>query len=282
MSGPADLRVRHFREEELEDLIEVQNEIFSDYLIPIRSSKEFFLDFQRSVGGKLGNILVAESAGKMIGYVNPVLDGDEAWIGGVGVVPKMRRRGVATKLMLAAEEYAKGKGARKVSLEVIEGNSRAEKMYGQLGYARTRKFITAEGRPMSFAGFGDQPKKASLAEVLSLHERSYSGTCWQRRKLSAIVQPARTAECYKVDGGFVLVRNIETTGFIPFLGVVLEKRRMGIGTSLAKFAMNRLFELGAFKVTVYNVNEDEPTMRLLDKFDFKVTLKQSEMVKELR
>jgi GNAT superfamily N-acetyltransferase len=63
--------------------------------------------------------------------------------------------------------------------------------------------------------------------------------------------------------------------------VVPEKRGTGIGTALAKFALSRLWDQGAFKVALYNVNEDLPTSRLLDKFDMKVTLKQNEMRKHL-
>lgn len=277
----AEVDIRRIETDELKSLIETQNEIFSDYLIPIRSSPEFFLEFLRSVGGSMSNILVATDGGKIVGYVNPVIDGGEAWIGGVGVVPTHRGRGIAKKLMVAAEDACRDKGVDEVSLEVIVGNDRAYKLYKSLGYSETIVYLTAEGRPIKFEGFQLSPKKASIADVLSLHERSYAHTCWQRRKLPAIVQSARASESYKVDGGFVVVRRIETNGFIPFLGVVPEKRRTGIGTSLAKFALSRLYDLGVFKVTVYNVNEDVQTMRMLDKFDFAVTLKQIEMKKTL-
>jgi len=277
----ADVDIRRIETDELQSLIEAQNEIFSDYLIPIRSSPEFFLEFLRSVGGSMSNILVATDGGKMVGYVNPVIYGGEAWIGGVGVVPTHRGRGIAKKLMVAAEDACRDKGVDEVSLEVIVGNDRAYRLYKSLGYSETIVYLTAEGRPIKFEGFQLSPKKASTADVLSLHERSYAHTCWQRRKLPAIVQSARASESYKVDGGFVVVRRIETNGFIPFLGVVPEKRRTGIGTSLAKFALSRLYDLGVFKVTVYNVNEDVQTMRMLDKFDFAVTLKQIEMKKTL-
>ena len=276
-----EVEVRKIATEELEPLIEAQNEIFSDYMIPMRSSPEFFLDFLRSVGGSMSNILVATDGGRMVGYVNPVVDGREAWIGGVGVVPSHRRKGIAKKLMAAAEDACRDKGVDEMSLEVIVGNDRAYRLYRGLGYSETAVYLTAEGRPVKFEGFQLSPTKASMADVLSLHERSYAQTCWQRRKLAAIVQSARAAESYKVDGGFVLVRRVETSGFIPFLGVLPESRRTGIGTSLAKFALSRLYDLGAFKVTVYNVNEDIQTLRMLDKFDFAVTLKQLEMKKTL-
>jgi ribosomal protein S18 acetylase RimI-like enzyme len=281
MTGTEEIQVVRLAQERLDELIDAQNEIFSDYIIPMKSSKQFFIDFQNSVGGDMRNVIVALSDKHIIGYVNPVVDGREGWIGGVGVIPSARGKGVGKMLMTAAEDFCREKGVSEVSLEVIEGNLRAQRLYEKLGYSATRKYLTAEGRPARFEGFGTMPIKANMSEVLALHERSYKDTCWQRRKIESVVHSARGAECYKVDGGFVLVRTVETSGFIPFLGVVPEKRGTGIGTALAKFALSRLWDQGAFKVVLYNVNEDLPTSRLLDKFDMKVTLKQNEMRKHL-
>jgi ribosomal protein S18 acetylase RimI-like enzyme len=281
MTGTEEIQVVRLAQERLDELIDAQNEIFSDYIIPMKSSKQFFIDFQNSVGGDMRNVIVALSDKHIIGYVNPVVDGREGWIGGVGVIPSARGKGVGKMLMTAAEDFCREKGVSEVFLEVIEGNLRAQRLYEKLGYSATRKYLTAEGRPARFEGFGTMPIKANMSEVLALHERSYKDTCWQRRKIESVVHSARGAECYKVDGGFVLVRTVETSGFIPFLGVVPEKRGTGIGTALAKFALSRLWDQGAFKVALYNVNEDLPTSRLLDKFDMKVTLKQNEMRKHL-
>ncbi len=265
----------------LDELIEVQNEIFADYVIPIRSTKAFFIDFLKSVGGDLRDVLVAMRDDSIVGYVNPVVDEPEAWIGGVGVVPELRGRGMGTRLMREAEEFCRRRRAREVCLEVIEANELAHKLYRRLGYTDTRRFLSAEGKPERFEGYGTEPKKATIREVLAIHERAYPGTCWQRRKMHAVVQSARSADCYTVDGGFVMTRAVDTSGFIPFLGVVPEKRGKGIGTALARFAMTRLFEQGVFKVALYNVNDDLPTLRLLDKFDMVVTMKQIEMKKAL-
>jgi ribosomal protein S18 acetylase RimI-like enzyme len=281
MTGPEDIQIVQFQQERLDELVQSQNDIFSDYIVPMRTTRQFFSEFQSSVGGDNRNIIVALDDGRITGYVNPVIDGREGWIGGVGVVPSSRGKGIGRKLMLAAEDLCRSKGVTEVSLEVIEGNVRAQRLYESLGYVATRKFLTAEGRPARFEGFGIMPTKANMSEILALHETSYKDTCWQRRKIEALVQSAKGAECYKVTDGFVLVRVVETSGFIPFLGVTPEKQGTGIGTSLAKFALTRLWELGAFKIAVYNVNDDLPTQRLLDKFDFKVTLKQNEMKKKL-
>lgn len=275
------IAVQHLAHGQLDALIDAQNEIFQDYIIPMRSSRQFFIDFLKSVGGDLKNVLVALEGERIVGYANPVVDQHEAWVGGIGVLPGYRGKGIGTRLMLATEELSRSKGAREISLEVIEGNSKAERLYERLGYQRTRKYITAECKPTRFEGFGEMPENAALADIVDLHGRSYGDTCWQKRKQEAVITSARSAECYRVDGGFVMVRAVETSGFVPFLGVVPEKRSRGTGTSLMKFALTRLWSLGSFKVAVYNVNDDVPTMRLLDMFDFKVTLKQNEMKKRL-
>lgn len=276
-----DIRIERLAPDRLDHLIDAQNDIFADYIVPMKSTRPFFLDFLRSVGGDLANILVALDGERIVGYVNPVIDGQEAWIGGVGVLPAYRRRGLGRELMRAGEEFALRKGASEISLEVIEGNSGAQRLYESIGYLQTRKYLTAEGRPTRYEGFGELPVSATMSDLLKLHEAAYRDTCWQRRKTHALAQSARNAECYKLDGGFVLVRTVETSGYIPFLGVVPEERGKGIGTSLAKFALTKLYNLGAFKVALYNINDDLPTLRMLDFFDFKVTMKQLEMKKTL-
>jgi ribosomal protein S18 acetylase RimI-like enzyme len=279
--GIDDIRIEHLAQGQLDGLVDAQNRIFQDYIIQIKSSRQFFLDFQRSVGGTLAGVLLAMDGDDIVGYVNPVVDREEGWIGGIGVLRDHRGRGIGTKLMLAAESEFRRKGVHEVFLEVIEGNFRAQKLYERLGFAETRKYLTAEGKPTRFEGFGQVPKAATLPEILALHDSAYKDTCWQRRKPEAVVESARGSELYRLDGGFVLIRAIETTGFIPFLGVVPQKRRQGIGTMLAKFALTRLYDMGAFKVAFYNINDDLPTLRLLDMFDFKVTMKQIEMKKAL-
>lgn len=279
--APEDVKLRHIEKGQLDELVDAQNEIFSDYIVPMRSSREFFIDFVRSVGGRVENVIVALDGERIVGYANPVVDGDEAWIGGVGVVPGHRGHGIGRRLMLEAEGFARGQGARTSILEVIQGNQRAYDLYKGLGYEDSRTYVCAEGKPMHFAGYGAKPTRASVEELVAMHKLAYSDTCWQRRKVDGLLSSARNSECYKVDGGFVLVRKVEAVGYIPYLGVEPGRRGQGTGTSLAKFALNRLWELGAFKVAIYNLNEEPQVIRLLDEFDFAVNMKQVELRKAL-
>ncbi|MDH3364957.1 MAG: GNAT family N-acetyltransferase [Thermoplasmata archaeon] len=276
------LEISHLDKRPLEDLVDAQNKIFADYIIPLKSSVQFFQDFTRSVGGNIEDVIVAVHNGAIVGYVNPIVDDKEAWIGGLGVIPEYRGSGIGKRLMRAAEEDVRERGAEEILLEVIDGNTPALNLYHNLGYTERRTYLSAEGQSARFAGFGPAPERGRLEDVEESHRLIYTDNCWQRRKSAALAESGRTCETYAVDGGFVMLRRAGTTGFIPFIGVLPDMRRRGVGTSLAKFAINRLWELGAFKIAIYNVNDDMATRRMLDKFDFAVTLKQFEMKKSIR
>ena len=281
MTAADDVVIGNLDPTRLDDLVKAQIDIFADYIIPLRPSPQFFQEFMRSVGGNFEDVIVATLGEDIVGYVNPVTDGEEAWIGGIGILPSFRGRGIGRRLMQAAEESVSLRGVREVILEVIEGNSAASGLYTSLGYSETAKYLSAEGKAVQFAGFGERPRKADVKDVMGIHKAAYPKACWQRRKNTALTESGRACEVYSVDGGFVMLRRVNSTGFVPFLGVLPERRGMGIGTSLAKFALNRLWELGSFKVAIYNANDDVPTQRMLDKFDFAVTLKQVEMRKAI-
>jgi ribosomal protein S18 acetylase RimI-like enzyme len=81
---------------------------------------------------------IAYSDGEPVGLANLAIRGDEAWIGGVGVVPAARRQGVAETLMRAAHDEARARGVARVWLEVIEQNESAFRLYEKLGYEVAR------------------------------------------------------------------------------------------------------------------------------------------------
>lgn len=68
------------------------------------------------------------------GIVNLGVRGDRGWIGGLGVVPSARRGGLGRALMDAVLEDA----PPVVTLEVLEQNEPAIKLYESLGFERVR------------------------------------------------------------------------------------------------------------------------------------------------
>ena len=86
--------------------------------------------------------LVAELDGRLAGYirVKPVTPLREnahvLGIVGLAVAPANRRRGVASALLAAAEQHARARGARKLSLRVLSSNETAMRLYERRGFQR--------------------------------------------------------------------------------------------------------------------------------------------------
>jgi GNAT superfamily N-acetyltransferase len=110
------------------------------------------------------------------GFCNLAVRGDRAWIGGIGVVPEARRKGMGRALMEAVLELA----PPTVLLEVIKENEPAIRLYESLGFERTRvlevwrvdaPYVTAESVEQSLLGQGDLPWQREDASLPSDYER---------------------------------------------------------------------------------------------------------------
>ena len=79
---------------------------------------------------------VWEEDGQPVGLVNVMRMGDtDRWmIGNVAVLPDYRRRGIARQLVQAAVDYARRRGAPAVTLDVLDGNVPAYRLYESLGF----------------------------------------------------------------------------------------------------------------------------------------------------
>ena len=86
--------------------------------------------------------LVAELDGRLAGYIrvkpaSPLRENAHVLgIVGLAVAPADRRRGVASALLAAAEQHARDRGARKLSLRVLSTNETAMRLYERLGFQR--------------------------------------------------------------------------------------------------------------------------------------------------
>ena len=123
-----------------------------------------------------------------VGVCNLAVRDARGWIGGLGVVPAERRRGVGRALMEAALDAAPSL----VTLEVIEQNKPAIRLYEDLGFERTRV--------LDVWSLPEPPLvEARLVDPAPLGQRDLP---WQREDASL---PA-DFERYEVDGGAMLAR----------------------------------------------------------------------------
>ncbi len=104
------------------------------------------------VTNKLALWLVAESEGKVLGYIGSQTVLGESDMMNVGVHPDHRRQGIAEALVLDLIEALRKEGSHCLSLEVRVSNEPARKLYEKLG------FIQAGLRPKYYRN----PKEDAL------------------------------------------------------------------------------------------------------------------------
>ena len=118
---------------------------------------------------------IAYRGGAPVGLGNLGLRGEDAWIGGIGVVSAARRSGVGEALMRALHDQARERGVRRIWLEVIVENAGALALYEKLGYEHVQdvEVWTLPGAEGEHAG-REVPVAEVQAQLSDRHEP------WQR------------------------------------------------------------------------------------------------------
>jgi GNAT superfamily N-acetyltransferase len=177
-----------------------------------------------------------------VGVCNLGVREERAWIGGLGVVPAERRHGVGRALMDAVLDAA----PPLVTLEVIEQNEPAIKLYEDLGFERTRV--------LEVWSLPEPPLiEARSVEPAPLGQRDLP---WQRADESLPAEYER----YEVEGGAMLLRG----------GKVLQLDARDEAAAVA------LLSRGT-RLSFVNVPEGEPASAALARLGGTLTLRQFEM-----
>ncbi|MCB2189341.1 MAG: ribosomal protein S18-alanine N-acetyltransferase [Deltaproteobacteria bacterium] len=94
------------------------------------------LAFEGEINHPLGLPLVAvvEPSGAVAGYLVLWLVADEVQVQNLAVSPRVRRRGVGRRLLVAGLREAWRRGATKATLEVRPSNRAARRLYESLGF----------------------------------------------------------------------------------------------------------------------------------------------------
>jgi GNAT superfamily N-acetyltransferase len=114
--------------------VELFNAGYEGYVVPMHIDEAGLQWMTDKLDFDLDGSRVAYRDGVAVGFANLAVRGDEAWVGGVGVVTTARRSGVGEALMEAIHEQARQRGIKRVWLEVIVENTGAFALYEKLGY----------------------------------------------------------------------------------------------------------------------------------------------------
>lgn len=107
---------------------------YEDYVVPMLIDEASLAWMQEKFDFDLDASRIAYRDGDPVGLGNLAVRGQDAWIGGVGVVASARRAGVGEALMRAVHEEARSRGVERVWLEVIVENTGALALYQKLRY----------------------------------------------------------------------------------------------------------------------------------------------------
>ncbi|MDQ6942067.1 MAG: GNAT family N-acetyltransferase [Candidatus Eremiobacteraeota bacterium] len=111
--------------------------------------------------------------------------GERAWIGGFGVVPEFRGRGLAQRYLDETLALVRASGATSVELEVLVDNARAIRLYERAGFERIDEVIVWTREPLRSPEVDDGPpvtRTFSAADIAALARTPAS--CWQREAAS--------------------------------------------------------------------------------------------------
>ena len=106
-------------------------------------------DFRLAFNGPTSAILVARNNGLIVGSVMTGFDGHRGWVYYLAVQPDQQGLGLGRKLMGAAENWLRQRGAPKIQLMVRADNDAALDFYDRLGFERQNvvtlgRFITTQ------------------------------------------------------------------------------------------------------------------------------------------
>ncbi len=131
------------------DFVEAFNAAYEDYFVRVVMNQRSFKNLiQRDAILMTHSVVCVEDA-KIVGMALLAKREQKGWIGGVGVIPHYRRRGIARQMMEYLIAQARTLNIETLTLEVIEQNHYALHLYKTLGFQPQRRLVVLENRTLS-------------------------------------------------------------------------------------------------------------------------------------
>ena len=243
---------------------ELFNAAYEGYLVPFHVDEPMLAFMDDAFDLDLEASRIALRDGATVGLGNLGVRGEDAWIGGVGVVTAARRSGVGEALMRALHDQARERSVRRVWLEVIFENAGAFALYDKLGY-RTVRELDVWSLPLSVTERSEAEEASAEDAHARIRELRTSREPWQR-----------TDE--------TLAHYADARGLVTDAGAVVY-RQPGDSVQLVQVAGDAGPLLRALRilgpVSVLNLPEDDPAADVLRELGAAVAVRQHEMLLEL-
>jgi len=264
----------------LTDLVNVFNESFADYVVPLQLTESLLAAKLQSE-----NIHPAYSAGvfehgRPVGFILTGIDTINnvavAYNAGTGVIPSHRGNGLTARMYDFLLPQFQKKGLQQCLLEVIQTNPRAVAVYQKKGFTITRRLVCFKGRVKAMP----LPDIITIADgqLEEIDDRFWDSRPSYQHTIAAIQRDAashRLAKAIVNDtmAGYIVYAT--TTGRIKQSAIAPSYRRQGIGRALFTHVQSILPDK---ELAVINVDAtDTGSLAFLQAIGLPVMVEQYEM-----
>jgi ribosomal protein S18 acetylase RimI-like enzyme len=225
------VEIRPLRREDVAWLADLHNAAFADYAVPALLDSRALGSYMDETGVDPALSRVAFVDGHPASFCLGAVRGRRASIRGEGTDPRYRRAGLGGRVLDESLAALRGAGAAEVSLEVLEGNDAAIRLYRRHGFEHRRRLLGFSlNRP---------PRRGLIGRVLGhleemettraldlLQEWGWADPPWQLELDTLAQTPALALDSEAV----VLGRQRGERFWLYALGVDPQRRRRGLAT----------------------------------------------------
>ena len=131
----------------MEELTDAYNQTRVDYLVPMPMSVARLVEYVRVYDVNIDHSAVATDGDQILGLGMLGVRMGCTWITRLGVVPGRRRRGVGEAVLLYLLTSSEQMGIGLTTLDVIQGNAPAHKLFVKWGFHETRELLILRRPP---------------------------------------------------------------------------------------------------------------------------------------
>ncbi len=275
---------KSLNEVSLIDFVNLVNEIFLDYPLPVNWDVLNFRLDARENSISFDESFVFFERNKAVGFVVTGIRKTRGRIDAMGVIREKRGTGLAQMILRHALERLKWHGVERVLLEVASNDSRAVRFYEKNGFRELRKLNTLylrRGDVTPFEGvrfFKTDPRwihRMAIEAEYALSRRPN----WQREALTLLLSNGRyRMERVVVKGkgeGYLVWGTTRDSAFIVDASPITDS---SLYVDIIRGATYMIFqETSKPVITVAAVPEDDPLYEALINSNFRGVFEQKEM-----
>jgi hypothetical protein len=192
----------------------------------------------------------------------------------MGVVPDLRRRGIGELLMRDVLDAARGLGLRRVTLEVLEQNEGARRLYDRIGFSPTR-LLDIWTLPGGQAGDAGTTRAVDVEEALRrIRAARVAPEPWQRadETLAHLRGLDSATKAVVTDDGAAVYRVTDGQASVVQLTAETSETARDLIAAVAA---------GASRVTFLNVPSDDAAVTAFEELGGTLASRQIELAVEL-